>query len=173
MGKNAGTHENVFRQVPVHGNGARVLPLEVVPVPGHGAQILARATTKSYVQTSVRYQKAGTGTWSERGIRLFDLPKGESTKTLWPFHVYVFKLLCTLYGLRPTSLHHKVMNKFYDTSQSRSKQVYLVKGEKRLMFFLYYYFGLSQTFSERLVLQKKQEGNSSNTRSLRSRFLLW
>ena len=39
-GKSAGTDESVFRQVPVSGNGARVLPLEVVPVQGHGAQIL-------------------------------------------------------------------------------------------------------------------------------------
>ena len=33
------------------GQGARVLPLELVPVPGHGAQICARAPTKGFVQT--------------------------------------------------------------------------------------------------------------------------
>ena len=44
------------------GNGALVLPLQVVPVPGHGAQILARAPTKSYVQTSARDQEPGMGT---------------------------------------------------------------------------------------------------------------
>ena len=34
MGKTAGTDESVFRQVALPGNGARVLPLEVVPCPG-------------------------------------------------------------------------------------------------------------------------------------------
>ena len=62
MGKSAGPDESVFRQVPVPGNGARVLPLEVVPVPGHGAQIFARALTKSYVQTSACAREPGTGT---------------------------------------------------------------------------------------------------------------
>ena len=31
----AGTDENLARQVPMLGHGARVLPLELVPVPGH------------------------------------------------------------------------------------------------------------------------------------------
>ena len=42
----AGTDENLFRLVPVH--GGRELPLELVAVPGHGAQICARAQTKGY-----------------------------------------------------------------------------------------------------------------------------
>ena len=58
MGKSAGTDENVFRQVPVPGNGARVLTLEVVPVPGYGVQIFAPSPTKSYD----RARKPGTGT---------------------------------------------------------------------------------------------------------------
>ena len=62
MGKSAGTDESVFRQVPVPGNGARVLPLELVPVPGHGAQMFARAPTKSYVQTGARSREPRTVT---------------------------------------------------------------------------------------------------------------
>ena len=42
----AGTDENLFRLVPVLGQGARVQPLELVP-----AQISARVPTKGYVQT--------------------------------------------------------------------------------------------------------------------------
>ena len=45
-----GTDKILFTSVPVPRNGARVLPLEAVP--GHGAQIIARALTKSSVQTS-------------------------------------------------------------------------------------------------------------------------
>ena len=57
-----GTDKILFRPVPVFRNGARVLPLEVVPVPGHGAQIVARAPTKSCVQTSAHAREPGTGT---------------------------------------------------------------------------------------------------------------
>ena len=60
MGKSARTDESVFRQVPVPGNRARVLLLEVVPVPEHGAKIFARAPTKTYVQTSSRAREQGT-----------------------------------------------------------------------------------------------------------------
>ena len=35
-----GTDENLFRQVPVPGHGAQVLPLELVPVPRHFAQLV-------------------------------------------------------------------------------------------------------------------------------------
>ena len=49
-----GTDENLFRLVPVPGDGAQVLPLESVPVPRHGAQISVRAPTKGYVQTGAR-----------------------------------------------------------------------------------------------------------------------
>ena len=41
MGKCAGTDDSVLRQVPVPGNGARVLPLEVVPA------MFARAPKKA------------------------------------------------------------------------------------------------------------------------------
>ena len=50
----AGTDENLFRLVPLLGNCAQVLPLELVPVPRHGAPISAWAPTKGYVQTSGR-----------------------------------------------------------------------------------------------------------------------
>ena len=47
MEKSVETDESFFRQVPLPGNGALVLPLEVVPVPVHGPQIFARAPTKA------------------------------------------------------------------------------------------------------------------------------
>ena len=59
MGKSAGNDESVFRQVPVPGKGARVLPLEVVPVV---LNFFARAPTKRYVQTSARSREPVTGT---------------------------------------------------------------------------------------------------------------
>ena len=51
---------------PLPGHGARVLPLELEPVPGHGAQISARAPTKGYVQTDA--QAPGMSTKSEQGL---------------------------------------------------------------------------------------------------------
>ena len=39
-------------QCPYLGTVKELLPFKVVPVPGHGAKIVARAPTKSYVQTS-------------------------------------------------------------------------------------------------------------------------
>ena len=40
--------------VLVPGNGARVLPLELVPVSGNGAQFCTQAPTKRSVQTGAR-----------------------------------------------------------------------------------------------------------------------
>ena len=57
-----GTDKILFRPVPVHRNGARALPLEVVLVPGHGAQIFARAPTESSVQTSASALEQRRGT---------------------------------------------------------------------------------------------------------------
>ena len=51
MGKSAGSDKSVFRQVPVSGNGARVLPLKVVPVPGH---VLRYLIGHQHVQTGTR-----------------------------------------------------------------------------------------------------------------------
>ena len=62
----AGTDENLFRLVSVPGQGARVLPLELVPVPRHGTQICARAPTKGCVQTGTR----GMGTSLNRALVL-------------------------------------------------------------------------------------------------------
>ena len=43
----AGPDENLFRQVPVPGHSARVLPLKLVLVPGHDAQVFAQAQQKA------------------------------------------------------------------------------------------------------------------------------
>ena len=42
-----GNDKILFRPVPVPGDGARVLSLEVLALPGHGAQNFARAPTKT------------------------------------------------------------------------------------------------------------------------------
>ena len=63
-----GTDKILFTPVLLPRNGARVLPLEAVP--GKGAQVIARAPTKSSVQTSASAREPGTGTLSERGLRI-------------------------------------------------------------------------------------------------------
>ena len=51
-----GTEGNLFRLVPVLGQGARVLPLELEPLPGHGAQTCAQVPTKGHLKFSARAQ---------------------------------------------------------------------------------------------------------------------
>ena len=58
IGKSAGSDESLFRQVPVPGNCARVLPLKVVPVPG---QVLRYLMRHQHVQTGARAREPGTG----------------------------------------------------------------------------------------------------------------
>ena len=63
-----GTDENLFRLESVLGQGALVLPLELVPVPAHSAQINVWAPTEGYVQTGARARAPVTGTKSEQGF---------------------------------------------------------------------------------------------------------
>ena len=59
-----GTEKKQLRLVPVLGNGARVLPLELVPVPEYGAQISARAPTNRVCSDWY----PGIGHQSEQGL---------------------------------------------------------------------------------------------------------
>ena len=52
------------------GQGAQVLPLEIVPVPGHGAQASALAPTKGHVQIGAHTWAPCLGIRSERGLRM-------------------------------------------------------------------------------------------------------
>ena len=77
------------------GDGARVLPLELVPVPRHGAQISTRAPTKGYVQTGASARaKSEQGLCRERNSKAAKMKriftcKPEARMCLLPPHAFL------------------------------------------------------------------------------------
>ena len=68
MSKKHGTDEILYRQAPVPGYGAWILPSERVPVPGYRAQVFVRASLKRYLHIGVHAQAPNPGTKSGRGL---------------------------------------------------------------------------------------------------------